>query len=202
MSALKVAATCLDCPATLSAKNKSGRCSPCGNRRRESDPAFRARRVAGIRKSFDNPARRATAATTMRRAGRIALERPEHRAWMVERGKQLYRDVLTRPDVVAKTKAAVSKARKLRAERELAWCPLEYRELLDTLKRSKKLPAAEARRAVEAEIVSDKRRAKRPRTFEEQLALVANGASLANKVALRRADHDFTLGGVSAGMGL
>jgi hypothetical protein len=143
-------ATCLDCPTPLAPTNKSGRCTPCGNRHREADPEFRARRLAGIRKSFEDPARRAVAAETMRRSGRKALDHPGHREWLIERGKRIYRDILTRPDVRAKNAQAVREARAARAERELAWCPPEYRELLETLKRSKKLPAAEARKVIEA----------------------------------------------------
>lgn len=42
--------------------------------------------------------------------------------------------------------------------------------------------------------------ASRPRTFEEQLERVANGAPIANRVDIARPTYDFTLGGVSGGM--
>jgi hypothetical protein len=184
------AMTCLDCPTPLARTNKSGRCSPCGNRHRESDPEFRARRVAGIRKAMENPERRKVAVETMRRAGRAALANPKHRAWMVEHGKRLARDVLRRPDVMEKTKAAVSKARKLRAERDLAWCPPEYRGMLERLKRSKKMPAAEAKAAILAQMTP----------FERQMARVAAGARLVEAFRPVRADYAMTLAGVSGGM--
>lgn len=68
---------------------------------------------------------------------------------------------------------------------KLAWCPdqrlEEYRKL------QKAVGAAEARRMIEEDMTP----------FERQLARVRAGAAVVPKFSARRADHDFTLGGIA-----
>jgi predicted DNA-binding protein (UPF0251 family) len=70
------------------------------------------------------------------------------------------------------------------------------------------MPAAEAKALIITEknaeqLAEEKRRrieASRPLTFEQQLARVRAGAGLVAAFVPRKADHDFTLGGVGSGM--
>ncbi len=71
-----------------------------------------------------------------------------------EHGRRQYRDCLSRPDVLAKNRAPeVRKAAgRKTSETRMAWCPPELRAEYRTLIHSKLIPAAEARRIIEAEI--------------------------------------------------
>lgn len=78
---------------------------------------------------------------------------------------------------------------RLIGERKLAWCPPERRaEYFKLLK--KHGSSAPARAEIEASMSP----------FEKKLAAVRQGAKVVRKIELRRPDHAFTLGGVSAGM--
>jgi len=58
---------------------------------------------------------------------------------------------------------------------------------------------AEHREEIRAEAAKVAAERARPRTFEEQLARVAAGAKIISKVDVRRADPEFTLGGIATG---
>lgn len=98
--------------------------------------------------------------------------------------------------------APILPGRDSRAARAAEWLPRDkfyrYRELSAEHgpQQAKSLLLAE----ISAEQQADReRRARRPRTFEEQLAAVAAGARLTNRLNLTRPAPDMTLGGVATG---
>ena len=200
--------TCSDCSKELGMRNRSGLCRSCLARRHNADPAVTARRKAAIRARFDDP--EVLAAHRARIARYMANMPPEHRAARQAHGQAMYREVLCRPDIVAKREAARQepgnrrrRGEKLSASR-LPWCPAEWRPLYRDLTR-KGVPPADARSAVEAEIkhaVSRAAAAERARlssmtALERQLERVRAGVAVIPRFNPRRADPAFTLGGVA-----
>lgn len=189
------------CGAALGERNVTGRCRPCSARRLNEDPALIARRTAGIAEHFADPAVRAANAARLRQ--HIATMSDEEREWRRENGRRLAREVLARPEVRAKAYAPEVRARsgRKRSATVLAWCPADRRDEYRELK-AKGISAAEARRVIEASLRRPVARGpKRPLSFEQQLARVAAGAPLVATPRTRATtDHDFTLGGVSAGL--
>lgn len=126
-------------------------------------------------------------------------------AWCPPEWRDKYRDLKKRGRRAADAKRIVLDLIAGKPEPEkyqqqkarLAWCPADRRADYDLLKR-KGMTAAEARAAVEAEMAREASRPKRPLTFEEKLARVANGARLVSNVMPTRPAHSFTLGGVAS----
>ena len=192
--------TCSDCPAAISAKSK-GRCRPCSMKRINSDPVLTAKREAAIAVYGASPKGRATSAANMRRYN-LNLS-PAERAARSERGKRTAREVLTRPDVMARSHGpeARRKAGLARTETVLGWCPPHLRDEYRRLLHKKHIPAAEARKMIETQIASDERARLAAMTpLDRQMEKLANGARLVTNVMPSRVAPDFTLGGVSGGM--
>lgn len=192
--------TCV-CGTSLGLKNKSGLCRSCIAKRHNADPEMQARRKAAIQERFKDPAVRAAYA---RRIGEhVANMSDEERAARREHGRWMYRNYLSQPDVVAKTssKDARRRAGISRSDTVLAWCPPAYREQYRALKASGAVKAAEAKVMILDQIKADERARLAAMTpFERQMEAVARGARIVAKPDLRKAAHDFTLGGVSGGM--
>jgi hypothetical protein len=117
-------------------------------------------------------------------------------AWCPPEWRPKYRDLKKRGRPAAEARRIVldliagRPAPTLYAQQKakLAWCPPSRRAEYDKLRAM--FNAAEARRMIEADMTP----------FERKLARIASGARVVEKPVLRRADHDFTLGGVATGM--
>lgn len=201
--------SCIDCPAKISRQNRTGRCRPCALVAMNRDPVARARRVAALMAGLATPeGREKRLAGLQRFNSNLPPEEIERRR---VHGRHIAATVLNRPDVRAKSNApdVRRRANVSRVEVMLGWCPAAYRDQHRRNVTSKRMSAAESRRAIETEIAEvaaadqarrdEARRAGGPRmTFEEQLARVRAGATLVPKIALRRPDPAFTLGGVGS----
>ncbi len=114
-------------------------------------------------------------------------------AWCPPEWREKYRDLKKRGRTAAEARSLVLRLAAGAAEptkyaqqkAKLAWCPPAR---LDEYRRAaKSMGAAEARRIIEADMTP----------FERQMARVAAGAKLIEVRPLRRAEHAYTLGGVS-----
>lgn len=142
---------CGDCGTVITDRSKTGRCSPCNNKRVGKDPAFQARRMEGIRRKFEDPAHLKKMQAIARRNGQKAAAEPGVRERLVERGKELYRDYLSRPDIRAKCIEAIRANSHKISDAALGWCPQEMRARYRHLTATKRMRAADARAQVEAE---------------------------------------------------
>lgn len=144
------APVCKDCAAPVS-KLSTGRCRSCANRIMWADPAFQERRLAALRIALRTPE-----AIANKRAARLKLEaeRSVDAAWKEykrQSGKRLRASYDAHPDAHARNMAKRKQAgAKVRATR-LAWCPADRWDEYQRMR--KKVGAAEARRAIEEEIV-------------------------------------------------
>lgn len=140
------------CGATLGRYNKSGRCRRCFAAALNSDPAMVAKRRAAQIEFFARPETKAVLAARARHLAATMTDAERERRRV--RGKQAYVDVLSRPDVVAKTSSPEARARagRSRTDTVLAWCPPERRACYRELVRKNGLPASEAREIIEQEI--------------------------------------------------
>lgn len=125
-------------------------CRKCSMARIHGDPEMQVRRLIGIRALYDDPDYLAEHAERARQVNR----RPDIIAKRVEHGKHIYATVLSRPDVVAKARSpeARAKAGRKTSETRLSWCPPEKRAEYLRLVKWKHIPAAEARRMIEADM--------------------------------------------------
>lgn len=186
-----------------------------GIRARMADPIYRAKHIARcvangrnisdeVRERRRETGRQKAAAL---RAANAAIP-PETRvengrkrtdtvlAWCPPEWRAKYRDLKKRGRRAAEAKRialdliAGKPAPTLWAQQKakLAWCPPARRDEYAKLRAA--FSASEARRMIEADMTP----------FERQLARVAAGARVVTKIDTRRADHDFTLGGIATGM--
>jgi hypothetical protein len=142
------------CGARITRQSKTGRCRPHAIARMQADPAYQAARQAGIDRHYAVPGRR-EAKVQQLTAARLEKIRndPAERERLREHGRWLCREVLT-AERRARAQAPEARARSVAnyIETVMGWCPAhlrpEYRRMID----SQKIPAAEARRILEAEI--------------------------------------------------
>ncbi|RSV11646.1 hypothetical protein CA235_18420 [Sphingomonas sp. ABOLF] len=144
------AARSCGCGKPIGPKNQTGYCRSCCARAKFHAPGVRERRLESIRRNFADPAYRAAHAERLR----IASSTPKAIAARRQRGREQYRDVLSRPDVLARTQSPDARQKRGASitEARLGWCPADRREEYRVLIMTKKIPAAEARRIIEAEI--------------------------------------------------
>lgn len=203
---------CSACPAPIGALNKSGKCRSCSAKVRYADPAYRERWLAGVRAAGNSDEMR-------RKRSENGLKRyadPAARAATSEACKQAYATDTSKREALQARAADVLKAwhaktdrdwsewhqaRAVRqSERALAWCPAERRDEYRALAKKKGIGPKEAKRLMLEQFDHEERRrlaAMSP--FERQMELVRKGAKLVEVKPLRRADHAYTLGGVSSG---
>lgn len=191
--------TCFGCGKGITDQSKTGRCRSCNLSASHADPEMNARRMAALTVALRTDEVRARKSNAAKRV----WSKPEMR----EKMSMSMKAALADPAKAANHRAASrenlrrwhqttdidwSAHHKARARATAPWCPADrYDELL---KLSKALGRAEAERVLKEDIVA-KERAMTP--FERQMARVAAGAKLVEVRPLRRADHDFTLGGVA-----
>lgn len=137
-------------PDACTAKKPTTHCRRCSVLRIAKDPEMEQRRLARVRELYTDPEYRAAHCERLREVN----QRPEIREARKEHGRHIYATVLSRPDVRAKTMSpeARSKAGRTISERALAWCPPEKRAEYMRLLKWKHIPAAEARKMIEAEL--------------------------------------------------
>lgn len=138
-------------PDTCTAAKPTTHCRRCSIMRHRGDPVIEAKRVTNLRARYDDPAYVEAHRERLRVAIATARKRPEFMAWLREHGRRQYRDVLSRPDVVAKHQdPAVRKEAGRRASNtRLAWCPPELRDEYRFLIKTHHMPAVEARALIE-----------------------------------------------------
>lgn len=147
---------------------------------RHADPAFQQKHSKACARSW----------TLERRAAQshIAIENGN--------GARL-KAALQLPEAQARRNAA----NRARGERQLAWCPKDRLDEYRCLMRTPGIRAAEAKRIVLDDIAAKERARLAAMTpFERQLERLRQGARLEERVYLTTPEHEFTLGGVSAGM--
>lgn len=181
--------TCSDCPAEISARS-SGRCRSCGMRAVTQRPGYSARVSAGMRRAWSDPEKRANfrPGENLRRW----CETPEGKAKLREMGQALPAHVTA--EGRRRAGETLSKAR-------LGWLPQEWRTRYFSLRAYH--GATEAKARVLAEIAdAQQERVASLTPFERTLLRVSQGAPVVMKPRMPSRSYDFTLGGVSAGLGL
>jgi hypothetical protein len=145
------------------AKSPVTHCRRCSILRVQADPELEAKRRAGIGALFADPVYVAEHRARLQASVAKASQDPAFIERRRAHGLRQYRDCLSRPDVQAKAHGPDARKRAGRAtsETRLAWCPVELRAEYRRLIRSKLIPAAEARRIIEAEIAGTVERGKR-----------------------------------------
>lgn len=186
---------CCDCSAVVSVQNKTGRCRPCALRHQNADPEFQARRKARLAIVVADPVAKARHRAGCKRAGAARKADPVMVEVMRENGRRY-----GAPNLRCVTPEQRAVAGKTKQARELAWCPREHWGLNQKLKRGGYL--LPERKAMIADVVRKEERARLAAMtgLERQMERLANGAKLVAKFEPRRAEHAFTLGGVSGGM--
>jgi hypothetical protein len=147
-----------------------------------ADPDYQARRRAGLDAYFAQPGIRALHGARLR-AGYVAFaaNNPAERERRREHGRWLVREVLT-PERVARSQSPEARAKAIAGyvETVMGWCPPALRPDYHRLVRQN-IPAAEARRIIEADI---------PGTIEHARREIANrelAARLRHERAAREA---------------
>ena len=163
--------TCLDCPADLPDRNTSGRCRRCFLRHGNSDPAFTARRLNGLRASPVMQAGSPLRSATARKAATARMANPEYVAWL----RAHMRDVVAPRGLAAIAKMDRTDIGKRQSEQLMAWCPPEYRDFYRYIKRHKGLGKPEAQAIIRAQIKADEARLS---PFERQERALARGGQL------------------------
>jgi len=135
--------TCMSCPNELGPRNQTGRCKSCATRKNNVDPVLAAKRHAGIRRRFEDPAYREQHAARCRVRNRNMSD---------ETREQRRKHGLTLVGTLAKASQQITKEQRVaagikRSATMLAWCPVEWRDKYrDLCKRGRR--AAEAKQIV------------------------------------------------------
>jgi hypothetical protein len=121
-------------------------------RRLNSDPEIAARREEGRARYYDTPGVREACGARLANYNRNMP--PEHREMRRQHGLRIAREVLARPDVLARSNSPEAKRKACagRTATVLAWCPPELRDEYRHLCASLRLSAAEAREIIEEKI--------------------------------------------------
>jgi hypothetical protein len=144
-------------------------CRRCSIMRVVQDPALEAKRREKLREKHEDPAFRAEHCARLRKTVAKVSRDPAFIERRRRNGQRLHRDFLSKPESVARNRSPeVRKAAgRKTSEKRLGWCPPELRDEYRSLVRNKTIPAAEARRIIEARI---------PGTAEHGRIEVANHA--------------------------
>lgn len=134
---------CSDCPAAISARNKSGRCRPCSTLRNNTDPVLVDRRNEAIRRRFDDPEIRAAHCKRMSDWNRNLPE--SVRESRRQHGRNKVAKLLAA--AMAITPETRAENGRKRTDTVLAWCPEEWRDHYRAIKIKGKR-AADAKRII------------------------------------------------------
>ncbi len=150
---------CSVCEVSIGDRTPTGMCLVCGNRKRAADPAYEARRKAGLAAKWADPDYRAK----MRAKGRAHALRMNNDPDVTGRrriaARKVAREVLHRPDIREKTLQAVrEKSGKTQSATRIAWCPEEHRPLYWYMRRTKRMTLAECKAAIANQIRADRAR--------------------------------------------
>ncbi|WP_156679375.1 hypothetical protein [Sphingomonas profundi] len=87
----------------------------------------------------------------------------EQRDRLREKGRRLVRDFLSQPEIHARSQTPEARSAAVAStdRAKFGWCPPELRPAYHRLVRTKRIPAAEARRIIEAEIAGTIEHARR-----------------------------------------
>lgn len=137
--------TCSNCPAPITRQSKSGLCRPCAFAKLRADPEWQRNRAACLRARHGDPAYRAAMSSAQRRWHAAHASDPAYQARQRENGKTLKATGLGN---AAQPKGSAIRRRvgQILHEQRMGWCPPEYRNLYQSLRRNKRLGMAEARR--------------------------------------------------------
>jgi hypothetical protein len=166
-----VASLCADCKAVRRTKRRprGERCRACIARalHRRRTPESYARAAEKLRLRLSCPVEHAKHCERVRAGTRAALQRPDMMAQRRELGRRVGKSGTGHQRFAAGSPERVA-AGKAQSRTKMAWCPLEYRAAYRDMVDSKRLPAAEAREAIEAQMATDA--ARYARTGELQAA--------------------------------
>lgn len=155
-------------------------CRSCFFAALNRDPAHIAKRNAGIAARWAKPGERERQALICKRSVAKRDATPGMRDRYREIGKAS-RKHLSRPDVLAKTFAPETNARRTSSmiEARLGWCPPEYRDEYRALRSSRGITAPEARRMILDMIEAKRAKAEKALSpFERQMRALERGAQL------------------------
>jgi hypothetical protein len=177
------ARACSQCGAKITRLSKSGLCRPHAIAQMHADPAYRARRMAGLAAHFAKPGvreawgRHLAAGLAVHRETMSDDERQRRR----EHGEMLIRKYLSRPDIRARALAPDARAKAVAGyvERRMGWCPADLREQYRDLVIRKKYTAAEARAIIEQQIPGTAEHARREIASTELASRLRHERSLA-----------------------
>jgi hypothetical protein len=148
--------TCAECGATITRLSKSGLCKKHAMARMHADPAYRARREAGLAAHFDKPGVREAWGRHLRAGHDVyrANMTAEERQRASDHGKWLIREYLSQPDINARSLSPEARRKAIATyiETRMGWCPLPLRQQYTDLIVRKKYTAAEARTIIEEQI--------------------------------------------------
>lgn len=135
----------MDCPHPKSKGAK--RCKSCSAKFMATDPEIQRKRREGIQRYNAQPGALLAKRETLRKTMARVRATPEHQEMLREHGNWLAREVLSRPDVVAKTNSPETNAKRSASisSRRLRDIPAAYRDEYRLLTGAKRLSAAEAK---------------------------------------------------------
>lgn len=145
------------CGATIGTQGTTGLCRPCATAKRFADPAYVKRLRGGLARYYEQPGRREEHGARLAEGAarwRSTMSR-EERTRLRDHGRWLYRTHASRPEVRARSHEPDARARAIAGylKARLGWCPDDRRAEYADLILRKKIPAAEARRMIESELV-------------------------------------------------
>jgi hypothetical protein len=179
--------TCKTCSGPVSVHSRTGNCRVCALAASNADPRVREKIAEANRRKAKDPVFRAKLKARIARIGVECRTDEEFMAVLRENGRKNIAGAWT-PEARAKWYAGRQEAGRRISATRLAWCPpdriAEYRHLT----RVKRIRAAEARR-----MILDS-----PTPFQRMLDKISAGAGISIVRPFRKADHPFTLGGVSS----
>lgn len=136
---------------------KAKRCRSCAAKHMNEDPEIIAKRRIGVAAHYADPANRAIARKRIDAINAKLMADPKHIEKLRANGRRSRREVLGRPDVLAKTFNPEACARRGRAisAAKLAHIPVAYQAEYRALVRSGNATAAEAGEIIAQQIAHD-----------------------------------------------
>ena len=163
------------CGGTYAVSNyrKTKLCRDCAARRAARSPEKRAKCASTMRRMYEDPEFRARRSEEVRAGIHRAMQDPEKMARRIENGRRLAKSEKHAANCPETIRRAVS----TRAERRMAWCPPEYRDLYSELSRISGFSAAEAKAAVLRQIEADRLRISRGDLVDQETFIKVRQAS-------------------------